>query len=281
MVIREADAAQVDFAAELADGPRPHIVAGNLPYAITGRLVQRTVEFAGAIDAAVFMVQKEVADRLAAAPDDDAYGALSVFTQAAFDVERVLVVKAGSFRPPPKVDSAVVLLTPMTPRRAEETPRFRDAVKRAFAARRKTLRNAWKGMYGLSPAELAERAQAAGIDLDARGETLAVEAFAAISKALVSRRYADAGSSSHTSRQSAARADRYAVSSSSRTSSSASRHASADARAFDRARFRSSRSIATDAATTCTTSSRAWRSSSMLGSRPRAWSEMLSAARAI
>ena len=182
LVVREADAAQVDLVAEIMDGPHPHVVAGNLPYAITGRLVQRTVEAAGAIDGAVFMFQKEVADRLAAHAGDDAYGALSVFTQAAFSVERVLVVKAGAFRPPPRVDSAVVAFSPLRPPRAEETTRFREAVRRAFAARRKTLRNAWKGMYGITPEELAERAKAAGIDLDARGETLPVEAFAAISR---------------------------------------------------------------------------------------------------
>jgi 16S rRNA (adenine1518-N6/adenine1519-N6)-dimethyltransferase len=179
--ILEADAATSDWAGALAPGPRPHVIAGNLPYNITGRLLQRTVQHRASIDGAVFMIQKEVADRLIAPPDGEAYGALTVFTQAAFAIQRVLVVRAGAFHPPPKVDSAVVALVPRNPPRAEETERFREAVRRAFAARRKTLRNAWKGMYGLSRDDLEARAVACGIDLGARGETLDVEAFAAIS----------------------------------------------------------------------------------------------------
>jgi 16S rRNA (adenine1518-N6/adenine1519-N6)-dimethyltransferase len=176
--ITEADALDLDWGAAVASGPRPHAIAGNLPYLITGKLLERAVGLAGSIDRAVFMVQSEVADRLAAAPDTEAYGALSVFVQAAFTVKRILTVKAGAFYPRPEVDSAVVLLVPERPPRAEETPAFRSAVKAAFGARRKTLRNAWKGLYGWSKEELEARAKEAGISLDARGETLGVEAFA-------------------------------------------------------------------------------------------------------
>jgi 16S rRNA (adenine1518-N6/adenine1519-N6)-dimethyltransferase len=180
--IVEGDAADVDWSAKLQGGPKPHVIAGNLPYLITGKLVEKAVFLADAIDRAVFMVQAEVADRLAAQPDTDAYGALSVFVQAAFDVKRILTVKGGAFYPRPEVDSAVVLLVPRRPRRAEETGAFRAAVKAAFGARRKTLRNAWKGLYGWSREELEANATAAGIDLGARGETLAVEDFARIAK---------------------------------------------------------------------------------------------------
>ena len=176
----EGDAADVDWIAKLASGPRPHVVAGNLPYLITGKLIEKAVGVADAIDRAVFMIQAEVADRLVAPPDGDAYGALSVFVQAAFDVSRLLTVKGGAFYPRPEVGSAVVLLVPRRPRRAEETPAFRAAVKAAFGARRKTLRNAWKGLYGWSREELDARATEAGIDLGARGETLSVEDFARI-----------------------------------------------------------------------------------------------------
>jgi 16S rRNA (adenine1518-N6/adenine1519-N6)-dimethyltransferase len=178
----EGDAADVDWAAKLEGGPRPHVIAGNLPYLITGKLVEKAVGLADAIDRAVFMVQAEVADRLAAAPDTEAYGALSVFVQAAFSVTRILTVKGGAFYPRPEVGSAVVLLVPTRPRRAEETPAFRAAVKAAFGARRKTLRNAWKGLYGWPREVLEEKAKAAEIDLGARGETLAVEDFARIAK---------------------------------------------------------------------------------------------------
>jgi 16S rRNA (adenine1518-N6/adenine1519-N6)-dimethyltransferase len=178
--IVESDALDVDWAAALAPEPRPHAVAGNLPYLITGKLLERAVGLARVVDAAVFMVQAEVADRLAAAPDTEAYGALTVFVQAAFAVQKVLTVKGGAFYPRPDVDSAVILLTPHRPPRAAETPAFRAAVKGAFGARRKTLRNAWKGLYGWPREVLEQRATEAGISLDARGETLAVEDFARI-----------------------------------------------------------------------------------------------------
>jgi 16S rRNA (adenine1518-N6/adenine1519-N6)-dimethyltransferase len=182
LAIVEADALDLDWGASLAGGPRPHALAGNLPYLVTGKLVERAVGLSGAIDRVVFMVQAEVADRLGAAPGTEAYGALTVFVQAAFDVRRILTVKPGAFYPRPEVDSAVVLLSPQRPRRAEETGAFRAVVKAAFGARRKTLRNAWKGIFGWSREALEANAAAAGISLDARGETLAVEDFARIAR---------------------------------------------------------------------------------------------------
>jgi 16S rRNA (adenine1518-N6/adenine1519-N6)-dimethyltransferase len=183
LVVVEADAAEADWTALFASGPRPHTLAGNLPYLLTGRLLQRATAMADHIDGAVFMLQAEVADRLLAPPGSKVYGALSVFVQAAFDVRRILSVKAGAFYPKPDVDSAVVALVPHRPRRAEENPAFQAAVKAAFATRRKTLRNAWRGLYGWSREELAARAVDAGIDLDARGETLGVEDFDRIARA--------------------------------------------------------------------------------------------------
>jgi len=176
--IIEGDAMLVDWAAAFARGPAPHVLAGNLPYQITGALLERAVGLASRIDRAVFMVQAEVAERLLAPAGSKTYGALTVFTQAAFEVRRVLSVKAGAFYPRPEIDSAVVQLVPHRPARAEETEAFREAVRAAFGARRKTLRNAWRGLYGLSLEALEARAQEAGVSLDARGETLTVEQFA-------------------------------------------------------------------------------------------------------
>lgn len=173
------DALDADWLAHL-DGPRPHAIAGNLPYLITGRLLERSIELAPQIDRAVFMVQAEVADRLVAAPGTKEYGALTVFTRAAFEVTKLLTLKGGAFYPRPEVSSSVVVLTPRRPPITEETPSFRALVKGAFGARRKTLRNAWKGLFGWSVEELAAHAEAARIDLDARGETLAAEDFARI-----------------------------------------------------------------------------------------------------
>ena len=182
MQLVEGDALALDWAALLEGGPRPHIIAGNLPYLLTGPLLERATTLVDRVDRVVFMVQAEVADRLAAKPSTKEYGALTVFVQAAYGVRRVLTVKSGAFYPRPDVDSAVVALDPTHPRRAEETDAFRDAVRAAFGTRRKTLRNAWKSLYGWSKDELEARAVEAGISLDARGETLAVEDFARIAR---------------------------------------------------------------------------------------------------
>lgn len=171
------DALDADWSA-LLEGPAPHSIAGNLPYLITGRLLERSIELSARIDRAVFMVQAEVADRLLADPGTKAYGALTVFTRAAFDVTRLLTLKGGAFYPRPEVSSSVVVLVPRRPPVAEETPAFRAVVKAAFGARRKTLRNAWKGLFSWTAEELAANAARAGVDLDARGETLGPEEFA-------------------------------------------------------------------------------------------------------
>lgn len=177
----EADAKAADWEALLGEHPS-RVLAGNLPYQITGPLLRRTVAMAARIQRAVYLVQKEVADRLAALPGGDDYGALSVFVQAAFSVERALVIRPGSFYPVPRVDSAVVVLTPHPTLVAAETPLFRAVVKLAFAARRKTLRNAWKALG--AGEELALVAAEAGVRLDARGETLSVAEFARMAEGL-------------------------------------------------------------------------------------------------
>lgn len=166
----------------------PRVLCGNLPYQITGRLIERAVHGAADIERVVFMVQLEVADRLAAEPGSKTYGALSVFVQAAFRVRKLFNVSPGSFHPPPDVTSAVISLEPERPARAEETETFRALVKGAFAARRKTLRNAWSGVA--SPELVARAAEQSGISLDARGETLSVDQYAAMAKALDAARAA-------------------------------------------------------------------------------------------
>jgi 16S rRNA (adenine1518-N6/adenine1519-N6)-dimethyltransferase len=180
----EADAQTVDYPALLGmpDSGSPRVLCGNLPYQITGRLLERAVANARHVERVVVMVQEEVADRLVATPGTKAYGALTVFVRAAFDVTRVMKVSRGSFYPPPDVTSAVVALTPQHPPRALETDTFRELVKGAFGARRKTLRNAWSGIA--DSARVQQAAADAGISLDARGETLDVEAFARMAQAL-------------------------------------------------------------------------------------------------
>lgn len=180
----EADAQTAPIEAWLEAAAPPRVLAGNLPYQITGSLLERATQLAPRLERAVFMVQAEVAERLVARPSTKEYGALTVFVRAAFDVTRVMTVSRGSFHPAPEVTSAVVRLVPRAAR-VEETPRLRAVIKAAFEARRKTLRNAWSRLA--ERAALEDAAARAGVSLDARGETLDVEAFARMADALAPR----------------------------------------------------------------------------------------------
>ncbi len=181
----EGDARTVDLVALLGEGDplSPRVLCGNLPYSITGELLRRAVESANHFERAAFMVQDELASRLMAGPGTKEWGALTVFVHAAFRVHRVLRASPGAFHPAPDVSSAVVELVPLRPPRAVETPRFRALVRGAFGTRRKTLRNAWAGIAP-DAAALQRAAERAGVSLDARGETLEVEAFARMEAAL-------------------------------------------------------------------------------------------------
>jgi len=171
----EADAKTFDYAAELSNTEAPRAVTGNLPYNLTGPLLELLSGLAPKLERAGALVQLEVAERVTARPGTAEYGALSVFMQAAYQVTRPLVVRRGAFFPQPNVDSALIVLVPR-PERIEETPWFRKLVKAAFSQRRKQLRNAWRAV--LVGEQLGIVAERAGIDLERRGETLSVEEFA-------------------------------------------------------------------------------------------------------
>ncbi len=179
--LMEADAAKLDFMHLRQQEGRPLCVIGNLPYAITGALMRSLMRGRLAIREAVVMLQREVAARLAAEAGSKTYGALSVFTQAGFEVEPLMQVSPGSFHPAPRVASTVIRLRPLEQPRAQETPAFRAVVKAAFCARRKTLRKALAPLVTTGPTA-RERLEAAGIDSGLRGETLDVETFAALAR---------------------------------------------------------------------------------------------------
>jgi 16S rRNA (adenine1518-N6/adenine1519-N6)-dimethyltransferase len=186
LVVVEADAKTLDLGPLFEGAPRPHVLAGNLPFQITGPLVTLAIHAQPLLERVVFLVQLEVGDRLAARAGSDDYGALSVFAQASFVVERALVVRRGAFYPQPNVDSCVVVMTPRRPAIAE-TVVFRALVKQAFGMRRKKLSNAWQGVGKASRAELAACAEQAGIDLSRRGEELTPEEFERMARVLESR----------------------------------------------------------------------------------------------
>jgi 16S rRNA (adenine1518-N6/adenine1519-N6)-dimethyltransferase len=181
LCIVQGDAAEFDFAEYSDTSGSKLVVTGNLPYQSTGAILRHVVRHRERLRGAVLMVQREVRDRLEAAPGGKDYGALSVFTQAGFEVDTVCRLRPGCFHPPPKVDSAVVRLVPREVPLAEETPSFQALVRAAFGTRRKTLRNALKALG--DDARVQRAAQDAGIELSRRGETLSVSEFAAFAHA--------------------------------------------------------------------------------------------------
>lgn len=159
-----ADVLSVDLGALLADEPAS--IAGNLPYYITSPIVRRTLDLRDRIRRAVFLVQKEVAERICAQPGSRDYGYLSVLCRLQAEPEYLFRVRPGSFRPPPKVDSAVVRLTPRPG--APPDPRFVQFLEAAFRQPRKTLRNNLASLYPLETLDrtpvTAKRAQQLGLD---------------------------------------------------------------------------------------------------------------------
>ena len=181
LTIHEADALGFDFTALATGGPLR--VVGNLPYNISTPLLFHLFDHQAAIADMLFMLQKEVVERLAAAPGGKTYGRLSVMAQYHCRIEKCFNVGPASFQPPPKVMSAVVRLIPhrRPPVAVGDRGSFETVVARAFGQRRKTLRNALRDLLD----EAAIRA--CGIDPRTRAETLPLEAFAALSRALYSR----------------------------------------------------------------------------------------------
>lgn len=172
-----ADVLKVDLAS-LAHGGKLRL-AGNLPYYVSSPILFHCLAHADAIADMHFMLQKEVVDRMAAAPGNKVYGRLSVMLQLACKVEPLLRVAPGAFRPPPKVDSAVVRLTPL-PTAQRPDPGLGAAletvVRAAFGQRRKTLANALRGLLD------ADAIRAAGIDPRARAENVAPDGFVALAR---------------------------------------------------------------------------------------------------
>jgi 16S rRNA (adenine1518-N6/adenine1519-N6)-dimethyltransferase len=176
--IRNLTVVQGDFLEIALDAltlPRGTRVAGNLPYNVSTPIIFRLLDLSAPLglgDATV-MVQKEVADRLAAAPGSRDYGPLSIFVALACTVTRLLTLPPGAFRPAPKVTSAVVRLTfPAEPRRPVVPAAFGPLVRSIFTMRRKTLVNAVRRVAeakGWRPAGLLEQA---GLDPRRRPETL-------------------------------------------------------------------------------------------------------------
>jgi 16S rRNA (adenine1518-N6/adenine1519-N6)-dimethyltransferase len=188
----EGDALDVVLPAAAPDDPV--WVVGNLPYAITSPLLFHLLDQieSARIAGMVFMIQREVAERLTAVPGTKAYGALTVGVRLVADVERLFDVGAGAFRPPPAVVSTVVRMTPhdrfgLTPERRE---RLRALVQALFGQRRKQIQKSLRTLAGwsLDVAGVARVAELSGIDLARRPETLSPKEFLTLEAALEDRR---------------------------------------------------------------------------------------------
>jgi 16S rRNA (adenine1518-N6/adenine1519-N6)-dimethyltransferase len=185
--ILDADARSYDYAGLPALMPDPRgrvLVVGNLPYSVGKPILMALVEAGPVIDELALMLQKEVAERVAAAPGGRTYGSLSVLTQIACDVTVAFQVPPSAFRPPPQVDSAVLHLRMRSapPAPITDPARFRAVVRAAFSQRRKSLANSLAAGLGLSADRAREAALAAGIDPGRRAETLSLAEFARLAE---------------------------------------------------------------------------------------------------
>ena len=181
------DVLSVDFSAlaqEISSAQPPLIrLVGNLPYNLSSPILFHALDHAAAITDMVFMLQKEVVDRMAAGPGSKVYGRLGVMLQAFCTVTPLFTVPPGAFRPPPKVDSAVVRLVPLPPGQVlvQDRALFAQVVREAFGQRRKTLRNALANTCDAATLE------AGGVSPGARAEQVPVSGFIALANHLASQ----------------------------------------------------------------------------------------------
>jgi 16S rRNA (adenine1518-N6/adenine1519-N6)-dimethyltransferase len=183
------DVLAVDRAELLADERLPVRVVGNLPYNISSPILFALLHAAAdgrVIADATLMLQKEVVDRLAATPGSKDYGALAVQIGLVADVDRLMTLPPGAFRPPPKVTSAVIRLRFRPPSADVGDPGvFERVVRGAFLQRRKTLGNALKPVATALGRESSELIEIAGLDPTRRPETLAIAEFARLARAVL------------------------------------------------------------------------------------------------
>ncbi len=176
--IHAGDALQFDFSSlPRAPGQKLRIV-GNLPYNISSPLLFHLMQFCDEVSDQHFMLQKEVVERMVAPPGSKTYGRLSVMLQWRYDMEMLLIVPPTAFDPPPKVESAIVRMIPVVQPLECDPIKLSQVVQKAFSQRRKVMRNCVAGMLD------AEDLEAAGVDPQARPETLSLAQYVALSHRL-------------------------------------------------------------------------------------------------
>ncbi len=175
--IHNADALQFDFSTLLESGTEKLRLVGNLPYNISTPLIFHLLDSVNIIEDMHFMLQKEVVERLTASPNSKAYGRLSILVQYLCHAQKLFIVPPGAFTPAPKIDSAIVQISPRNLAASQQLSadaQLSDLsfiAKSAFAQRRKTLRNNLKKILSAEAISLCD------IDLGRRAETLSINEF--------------------------------------------------------------------------------------------------------
>jgi 16S rRNA (adenine1518-N6/adenine1519-N6)-dimethyltransferase len=178
--VHSGDALQFDFGALPLPSGRKLRVVGNLPYNISTPLLFHLAQYAQQIEDQHFMLQKEVVERMVAAPGGRDYGRLSVMLQWRYEMDLLFIVPPTAFDPPPKVESAIVRMRPLAEPMACEEVKLQQVVTKAFSQRRKVLRNCVAGMF--TENQLID----AGVNPQARPETVPLEQFVKLARRLES-----------------------------------------------------------------------------------------------
>jgi 16S rRNA (adenine1518-N6/adenine1519-N6)-dimethyltransferase len=183
LIVKTGDVLRFDWS-ELLTHP-PYKLIANLPYNISSQILFKVLDHQHVFSCLVLMFQEEVGERLVAKEGSRNYGILSVLMQTWFHVERVIKVPPGAFFPPPKVDSVVLRMTPLSKPRVDVQNQalYRKLVKSAFAQRRKTVRNSLLGS-GWQAEQIDQAFNATEIDPGRRGETFTIEEFGALANLL-------------------------------------------------------------------------------------------------
>ena len=178
LTIHAGDALKFDYGAIPVPAGQKLRIVGNLPYNISSPLLFHLATFAPQVQDQHFMLQKEVVERMVAAPGSKTYGRLSVMLQWRYDMTLLFVVPPEAFDPPPKVESAIVRMIPVAQPLACDGPTLEAVVLKAFSQRRKVIRNCLAGMF------TEEQIVAAGIDPTMRPETVGLAQYVALANLL-------------------------------------------------------------------------------------------------
>lgn len=188
VTVIQQDVLAFDFAAASAQADQQFAVVGNLPYYITSPILHKLAASHAALSHTVLMMQREVADRVAAEPGSRDFGLLSVTAQLYGPVEKLFTLPPGAFSPPPDVHSTVIRWR-FAPRFTElglDESTFTPFLRQAFAQKRKTLSNNLRAA-GIAPANIQQAFASTGIDPQSRAEALSIESLAALSKSLAAQ----------------------------------------------------------------------------------------------